>query len=199
VIVLSQKEAKFEVAKVVQKIEQDIIDEIVAQRMAGRMEELNKMKAAIEAEAEENRKNMEARFRGMEQTLKLEMAQKMKEIEEANLAKRDITDLEKQKEEIMFEIESLKSDIKQEKENFGIRERMRKILNASIYGLPQLAFLVKEKLVKSDCACDLSIEELNDLKKTLESVSSSAYEAMLAAQEVLDGLKQKAGLRIVKN
>jgi ParB-like chromosome segregation protein Spo0J len=96
------------------------------------------------------------------------------------------------------ELERLKRDIKEEKENSKIRKKLETLYTTGIYQVPQLAYLIKEKISKSGDFCGLTLEELSDLKTNLVSVSSSTYEASLAVDECLEEAKKKGGLQLVQ-
>jgi hypothetical protein len=110
----------------------------------------------------------------------------------------DVGELEEKQSRAAFELERLRGEMEREKENLRIREKLKNLEHSSLYPLPQLLYMVKENIAKSDDSCGLSVDELTDLERLLDSVGSLACETLIVVREELDRLKKKGGLRLVR-
>jgi chromosome segregation ATPase len=184
-----------------QKVDRKIVDELVAAKTAEKLAELEEEKHALDEKFKEAHERHEATVRSYEdrkRELEDHVAAKIREIEKEAKLDKDVGTLEEERKNLSLEVERMKSEIEQEKENFRIREKLRKMEHADLYSLPQLLFLVKENLSDSPDSCGLSLDEMMDLEKLLESIGSLASETLIAIREILDGLKRKGGIRLVQ-
>jgi chromosome segregation ATPase len=198
---LAEMKAKLESAESAQKIDQNVIDKLVAEKTAEKLAELEEEKHALDEkfkEAHERHQAIERSYDERRRTLEDQVAAKIKEIEKAARLDKDVGAMEEERRNLSNELEKLRRDMEQEKEDFLVREKVRKLEHDSLYPLPQLLFLVKENFAKSPNSCGLSIEELADLEKLLDSVGSIACETLLVVREELDALRRKEGLRLVQ-
>ncbi|MDR1979044.1 MAG: helix-turn-helix domain-containing protein [Synergistaceae bacterium] len=195
---LRQTETELEAAK---EINQKVIEKLVAARTAEMMAEIEEKKQALDKQDLESQKRHNEIDRAMHErreVLEKQAEETIREIQRGMKVDKDVSELEKERTRLAEALEALRSDIEHEQENAKMRTKLGTLQKMSIYQMPQLLFLIKEKISKSDDFCGLVLEELEDLKSSLVSVSSLAYETLLLVEENIERAQKRGGLKIVK-
>jgi chromosome segregation ATPase len=199
---LAEMKAKLEVAESAQKIDQNVIEKLVAERTAEKMAELENARRETEAaKAETNKRanELHRQYQEKEAALERQLEEKMREIDEATKAEKDITALTEERRKLTEQIKKLKADREYEAKCNTVSFRVRRADEAIANVLSSSA------LIRSDFGtpenpdpCGLTVEKIEDVQKkhdvTIQELSkTSAY--LLA---ILDSIKKGGGLRVAR-
>jgi plasmid maintenance system antidote protein VapI len=183
------------------KIDQKVIDDLVASKTAARLAEIEDEKETLErrsAEMQKRHNDIDAELSKRREALESQVASKIREIEKASAVNKDVDELEKERTRLAEELNDLRSRIEGERENAKIREKIRSLEKTAVYQIPTLIFMLKDKVEVSPNACGLTVEELLDLKNLFVSIDSTAVEAANVLDGKIESMRKKGGLQVVR-
>jgi DNA repair exonuclease SbcCD ATPase subunit len=166
--------------------------ELEAERKA--LEEKTRLKEISE---KIDRENMEEHFKVREQLLKEELAQKEAEMDKASKAGLEITELQKQKDRLQFEILNLRNDLEYETHAEKTRTYFRKVASGVVDSL-RIVELLNEKVLQDPVFCRFSMEELALVRDDISHMHDATVVAIELLDQLLDKIKGGLELHVVK-
>jgi hypothetical protein len=179
------------------------IDKLVEQRTAEKIAELEKARREADAERvnfdkehKEKMASLERKYESKERQLMSQIEAKMKDIDAAQKASLDVSELEKEREHLNSDLSHLRACRDIEQEDSKIRERFRKIQSA-VTPLATILYTIKEKISASPNNCGFSVEELECVQKEFEDLRERAGECAACLQIQIEKTRKGGKLHVV--
>jgi hypothetical protein len=185
------------------EIGQAEIDKLVEQRTAEKIAELEKARREADAERvnfdkehKEKMASLERKYESKERQLMSQIEAKMKDIDAAQKASLNVSELEKEREHLNSELSHLRARRDIEQEDSKVRERLRKVQSA-VTPLATILYTIKEKISASPNNCGFSIEELECVQKEFEDLRERAGECVACLQIQIEKTRKGGKLHVV--
>jgi ParB-like chromosome segregation protein Spo0J len=144
-----------------------------------------------------NRETMEEHYRLREADLTEEIARKVSEMDEAQKAGLDVSELQEQKGKLQIEILKLQGDLEAEARLKKIREQFRRAGNGVTQALTIIE-LAGNEILQHPAYCRLSPEEILIVLNDLAHLHDASGRVIVLLEQVMEKIKGGAGLHVVK-
>jgi ParB-like chromosome segregation protein Spo0J len=161
------------------------------------MAALKEKNKAEEAADKINRETIEEHYKLREKALQEKLAEKIKEMDAATKAGLDVSELQKQKERLQFEILNMQSDVETEAKLKRIREQFRKS-GAGVSHTLAVIELLEKGIADDPVYCRLSPDELSIALNDLAHLRDASGRAIALLEQVMEKIKEGARLHVVK-
>jgi hypothetical protein len=161
------------------------------------MEALEEKSHVEEVAQRVNRESMEEHFKVREKVLQAKLAEKAKEMDEAAKAGLEVSELQKQKDQLHSEIANLRSDLEYETNVERIRKYFRKVESGVVDSL-RIVEILKEKILQDPIFCRFTFEEMVSVRDDILHMHDATGEATSLLDRLLEQMREGLNLHVVK-